>query len=185
MRKALKEITDRAVVDGLLRTCQVGRLGTVGPEGRPMIKPLNFCFHNGHIYFHSAREGEKMEHITANPRVCFETDLPVALVRARRNPCDCEYLYRSVIAEGRAVVVTDEQERREALDALMQKYQPDGEWGEYTAQRLVLTAVVRIEIERMTGKEDLGKGALREAAIAAIADGGPLPVVLERPKEYL
>jgi nitroimidazol reductase NimA-like FMN-containing flavoprotein (pyridoxamine 5'-phosphate oxidase superfamily) len=183
MRKAHKEITDRRVVEGLLDACHVGRLGTVGPGGRPMIKPLNFCFHGGHIYFRSAREGEKMAHIATNPRVCFVADLPVALVRARKNPCDCEYLYRSVIAEGRAVVVADEAERREALDALMRKYQPGGGWGDYTEKRLGLTAVVRIEIERMTGKEDLGKGALREAALAVLKGGGPLPVVLERPEE--
>jgi hypothetical protein len=38
---------------------------------------------------------------------------------------------------------------------------------------------VQIEIEEMTGKEDLGKGLLLEKALQALASGEPLPVSLE------
>jgi len=69
MRRAKKEIQARAVVDNLLNTCPVGRLGTIGNDGYPRIKPLNFVYLNGKIYFHSAKEGEKIDDIIRDNRV--------------------------------------------------------------------------------------------------------------------
>ncbi len=181
MRKANKEITDRPVIERLLGTCAVGRLGTNGRDGYPVVKPLNFAYHGGRIYFHTAKEGEKIEDIGRDDRVCFEVDLPIAFVKGMPdNPCKAEYLYRSVIAFGRATIVADEAERGRAFKALMDKYQPGGEYGPYLPEKLGLTGIVRIEIERMTGKEDLGTGALREKVLAALKAGAQLPLELER-----
>ena len=35
----------------------------------------------------------------------------------------------------------------------MTKYQPEGGYGEFLPEKLVLTAVIRIDIEEMTGKQ--------------------------------
>jgi nitroimidazol reductase NimA-like FMN-containing flavoprotein (pyridoxamine 5'-phosphate oxidase superfamily) len=180
MRQAKKEITDRDAVIGVLNACPVGRLGTVGRDGYPMIKPLNFAYHDGKIYFHSAREGEKIEDIRRDDRVCFETDLPIALVKSKGSPCRAEYLYRSVIVKGRAHIVEDRTERLRGLTLLMRKYQPEEGYGEFPEEKLAVTGVVRIDIEEMTGKEDLGKDQLRAAALKALEDKAHLPVVLER-----
>ena len=61
MRKLNKKITDPSVILDLLNTCHIGRLGTVGSDGRPTVKPLKFAYHEGRIYFHCAREGEKLD----------------------------------------------------------------------------------------------------------------------------
>jgi hypothetical protein len=61
----------------------------------------------------------------------------------------------------------------------MRKYQPGGECGDFPEAKLALTAVVRIDIETMTGKEDLGKGALRERVVAGLQAGTPLPIELQ------
>lgn len=180
MRKANKEIKDRSIIEGLLKSCPVGRLGTIGKDGYPMIKPLNFAYHDGRIYFHSAPAGEKIDDITRDKRVCFEVDLPIAFVRAKNQPCEAEYLYRSVIIRGRASVVRNSDERAAAFKYLMDKYQPDGGYGVYLPEKLAITGIVRIDVEEMTGKEDLGKGALKEKALAAIERNIPLPIVLER-----
>jgi nitroimidazol reductase NimA-like FMN-containing flavoprotein (pyridoxamine 5'-phosphate oxidase superfamily) len=84
MRRSKKEIRDRNVIVELLNTCSVGRLGTVTQNGYPMVKPLNFVFHDEKIYFHTAKEGEKIEDIRRDSRVCFEVDLPIALVEQRK-----------------------------------------------------------------------------------------------------
>ena len=181
MRKAQKEIRDRTVVEGLLRTCHVGRMATVGGDGYPMVKPLNFAYRDGSIYVHSASEGEKIADIRRDGRVCFEVDQPIAFLKARTQPCEAEYLYRSVIVKGIAHLITEDGERREALDLLMQKYQPEGGLGEFPPAKLALTAIIRIDIEEMTGKEDLGQGTLREAALKALREM-PEPVRLERPQ---
>lgn len=180
MRKANKEIKDRSVIEHLLRTSHVGRLGTNGKDGYPRIKPLNYVYDRGVIYFHSAREGEKIEDIRRDDSICFEVDLPIAFVKgAPDNPCRAEYLYRSVIIYGRAAEVEDEAERRRALKSLMEKYQPAGGYGEFLESKLAVTAVVRINMERITGKEDLGKDHIREAAHAALQSGAALPITLE------
>jgi len=178
VRKENKEIKDISVIEHLLRTCPVGRLGTIGRDGYPMVKPLNFAYHNGNIYFHTALSGEKIEDINRDNRVCFETDLPIAFVRAKNQPCEAEYLYRSVIINGSAGVVIDPDERTKAFKALMAKYQPEGGYGPYQLKKLELTGIVRIDIEEMVGKEDLGKGDLREQALKALDLGLALPIVL-------
>jgi uncharacterized protein len=180
MRQSKKEIKDQEVVIGLLKTCHVGRLGTVGRDGYPMVKPLNFAYEDGKLYFHSAQEGEKIDDIKRDSRVCFETDLPIALVKSTGSPCRAEYFYQSVIIKGRAYSVDDPSEKLRGLKLLMRKYQPERGYGEFPEEKLKLTAVVRIDIEEMTGKEDLGKEQLREAALKALEDKVALPIVLER-----
>jgi nitroimidazol reductase NimA-like FMN-containing flavoprotein (pyridoxamine 5'-phosphate oxidase superfamily) len=178
MRKANKEIKDVSVIEQLLKTCQVGRLGTNGRDGYPMVKPLNFSYDDRKIYFHTALAGEKIDDIKRDNRVCFEVGLPIAFVRAVNEPCEAEYLYRSVIIKGRASLVEDHGERTLAFKSLMDKYQPEGGYGRYPDEKLAMTGIVRIDIEEMTGKEDLGKGAHRERALEALEQGLALPVVL-------
>jgi nitroimidazol reductase NimA-like FMN-containing flavoprotein (pyridoxamine 5'-phosphate oxidase superfamily) len=180
MRRHTKEILDTNIMRELLDSCHVGRLGTNGSDGYPVVKPLNFAFLNGNIYFHTAREGEKIDDIRRDSRVCFEVDLPIAYVKSNKNPCKASYLYRSVIIRGKAYLIDHQEERRAALNALMKKYQPDGGYGEYLEEKLRITGVVRIDIEEMVGKEDLGAAELREAAINALAVKAPLPFILER-----
>jgi nitroimidazol reductase NimA-like FMN-containing flavoprotein (pyridoxamine 5'-phosphate oxidase superfamily) len=159
MRRSEKEIKDGAVIAELLQSCPVGRLGTVGKDGYPVVKPLNYVYHEGKIYFHTAKEGEKIEDIKRSDRVCFEVDLPLAYVKAEGLPCRAAYLYRSVIIKGRARIVEDREEKLRALKLLLEKYQPEGGYGEIPKSGLARTGVVRIDIEEMTGKEDLGQKA--------------------------
>ena len=156
MRVAKKEISDKKTVENLLAQCAVGRLGTVGREGYPMVKPLNFVYHEGRIYFHSARKGEKIEDIKRDERVCFEVDLPLAFVRGEGSPCKADYRYQSVICTGRARLVEESREKLAALKALMEKYQPEGGYGDFPEEKVALTAVIRIDVLTMTGKQDLG-----------------------------
>jgi hypothetical protein len=156
MRKEKKEIRNRAVIDKLLNTCPVGRLGTLGKDGSPRIKPLNFVYLDGTIYFHSAKEGEKIDDISRDDRVVFEIDEPMGYVKGDINPCSARFLYQSIMVKGKAVVVDDVAERLLALRSLMEKYQPEGGYGEFLPEKLAITAVVRIDIEEISGKEDIG-----------------------------
>ena len=180
MRKPHKRITDLAVIFNLLDTCHVGHLGTISSDGWPAIKPLNFARLDWLIYFHCALEGEKLYDIRRDNRVCFEVDLPVAYVKGNSdNPCQAEYLYRSVIIRGRATLVEDKTEKILALNCLMRKYQPETTFNGYNGDNLDRTGIVRIDIDDLSGKEELGKDDLREKALQALSSGGPLPVILE------
>jgi len=155
MRRNKKEIKDPKIINGLLETAQVGRLGTIDCDGYPMIKPLNFVYADGKIYFHTALSGEKIEDIKRNNRVVFELDLPIAYVKADNNPCSAKYLYRSVIIKGRATMVEDRMDKIFVLKRLMEKYQPEGGYGDFPAEKLDITGIVRIDIDEMTGKQDI------------------------------
>jgi uncharacterized protein len=180
MRRAEKAVTDPRRIEEILWTCATGRLATVGLDGYPMVKPLNFAFDGRSIYFHTAQEGEKIEHIRRESRVCFEADLPVAYVAAGSEPCQADYLFLSVIVKGRAALVAGEEEKRAALDLLMRKYQPEGGYGEYPPEKFRRVGVVRVDVEEITAKEHLRDGALRESALEALRGNAPLPLRLPR-----
>ena len=181
MRRTTKEIKNEGIIIALLNTCHVGRLGTIGKNGYPMVKPLNFVYHGGKVYFHSAQEGEKIDDIRHDNRVCFEVDLPIAFVKSKVSPCRASYLYRSVIITGRAFIVKDGAERVLALHRLMEKYERGCGYREFPEDKLNLTAIIRIDIEEMAGKEDLGKEqSVREEVQKALEQKMPLPIVLER-----
>ena len=155
MRRNKKEIKDPEIINDLLKTAPVGRLGTLDSHGYPMIKPLNFVYADGKIYFHTALSGEKIDDIRRNNHVVFEVDQPIAYVKADNNPCTAKYLYRSVIIKGRATLIEDRTQRISALKRLMEKYQPDGGYEDFPEEKLALTRIVRIDIDEMTGKQDI------------------------------
>lgn len=211
MRRNEKEIKDKTVIIELLNTCHIGRLGTIGKDGYPMVKPLNFVYYDekgkiplnplfskgesnippfskggqggfsgGRIYFHTAKEGEKIEDIKRDSKVCFEVDLPIAYVKAKNNPCEADYLFKSVIIKGKAKIIEDREEKIFALDCLMEKHQPGGGYGDYTEDKLKKVGIVRIDIEEMTGKEDLRDGGIKEMVLKALKEKAPLPITIER-----
>jgi nitroimidazol reductase NimA-like FMN-containing flavoprotein (pyridoxamine 5'-phosphate oxidase superfamily) len=155
MRRDKKEIKDPNVITELLKTAPVGRLGTVGQDGSPMIKPLNFIYNDRKLYFHTALTGEKIEDIRRDNRIVFEVDQPIAYVAGDQNPCGAKYLYRSVIIRGRVTIIEEKEEKIRALKGLMEKYQPEGGYGDFLEEQLSITGVMRIDIWEMTGKQDI------------------------------
>ncbi len=151
MRRKEKEITDRAVMEEVLREAQIGRLATCS-GGEPYVVPVNFVYADGMIYFHGHREGKKMGNISRNPRVCFEVDSGEVLEADR--PCDYNFEYRSVVVQGFARVVEDPERALRALRRLVDKYA----FGKgRTLERGDLErhgglVVVEVEVGEMTGK---------------------------------
>jgi len=118
-----------------------------------MIKPVNFVLIEGDFFFHSALQGEKIEQLMSDPRVVFEVDEGRAYLPATDKPCAASYAYLSVIATGRAEIVTDGDLRLTVLNALMKKYQPDGGYRVVTSAMAETTAVIRVRVEKLSAKE--------------------------------
>jgi nitroimidazol reductase NimA-like FMN-containing flavoprotein (pyridoxamine 5'-phosphate oxidase superfamily) len=149
MRRAEREIKDRQAMEEILRRAPVCRLGLCDGD-RPYVVPLSFGYEEGCLYFHSAPEGRKMEIIEANPHVCFEVDVDEEYAGAEV-PCDWTVKYRSVIGFGRAHLLEGAEEKRRALDVILAHYS-DREY-EYPEGALNKVAVVRVDVEDMTGKQ--------------------------------
>jgi nitroimidazol reductase NimA-like FMN-containing flavoprotein (pyridoxamine 5'-phosphate oxidase superfamily) len=156
MRRPEREIKDQETIKAILGQSQVGRMATVNREGYPVIKPLNYFYGDGKIYFHSSRKGEKISDIRRGSPVCFEVDQSIAYVPAKGPACSASYYYRSILIKGKASLVNSQKKKMEILGKLMEKYQPEGTYEGIAEEALHKTAVVEISIEEITGKENLG-----------------------------
>jgi nitroimidazol reductase NimA-like FMN-containing flavoprotein (pyridoxamine 5'-phosphate oxidase superfamily) len=156
MRHPERELKDRETIIAVLEKSPVGRIATVNREGFPVIKPVNFLFWDGKIYFHSSKKGEKIKDIRRGGPVCFEVDEPIAYVKAKGSACKANYYYRSIIIKGKAALVNRRLRKLKILERLMKKYQPEGGYEGIPEQILGKTAVVEISIQEITGKENLG-----------------------------
>lgn len=149
MRKYKQEITDQAVLEDILRRAVVCRIG-LSDDNMPYVVPVCFGHRDGCIYFHSAREGRKIEIIKKNNQVCFEVDVDVEPVPGEP-ACNWTVKFKSIIGFGIASLVEDRDERIHALKVIMDHYSGTGSY-EYEPRPLDLTAVIKIEIQSMTGK---------------------------------
>jgi hypothetical protein len=137
----------------LLERMPVGRLAVMTGEG-PYVVALNYLFFEGAIYFHSALAGRKIEALRADPRVCFLVDDPGPQVLWEQG-CGISQIYRSVICFGTAGFVEEPEEKRRILEKMIRKFVP----AHYSISplndpNLGKTAVVKIAVESMNGKEN-------------------------------
>ena len=153
MRRKDKQIKNQERVDEILHRAQVGRLGTISANGTPMIKPVNFLYQKGKVYFHSAPKGEKIDHLASSSKVCFEVDEPLAYIPATDSACDASFAYQSVIVEGKARLIQDPEQKIAILNALTEKHQPGANLRPLDKKMVQGVVVVEITPEKMTGKE--------------------------------
>jgi len=141
----------------------VGRISSIDENGFPQIIPMNFVFLNDAIYIHSHVKGEKLNNISRNNKVGFEADRELEFLPSYfEDPHDAslaDTLYISVVIKGIASFVTDREEKTLALNGLMKKYQPEGQYDPIKSDMRVLDAVTVIKIvpETMSGKYKIGQ----------------------------
>ena len=126
MRRKEKEIIDKSEIESIIRKSMVCRLG-LADNGRPYVVPLCFGYDNGALFFHSAKEGRKIEILKKNNQVCFEFDIAPE-IKTGKTACAWGMKYQSVIGFGKTLFVEDPDERRKALDVIMRQY-ADGDFG--------------------------------------------------------
>jgi nitroimidazol reductase NimA-like FMN-containing flavoprotein (pyridoxamine 5'-phosphate oxidase superfamily) len=149
VRRREKEITKKSLIESILQRAAVCRIGLCD-QGTPYVVPVHFGYKDNCLYFHSATEGRKVDVLKQNNRVCFEVDLDVKLVPSDA-PCKWSVQYLSVIGFGKASFVDDLQEKREALNVIMEHY--SGRSYEYRDDALNDVAIIKVEIDSMTGKQ--------------------------------
>jgi uncharacterized protein len=152
MRRSQNEITDPAEVEALLRNGDVLHLATSDAEG-PYVVPLSFAYSDGVVWAHSAEEGRKIDALTADPRVSFTVVGFAELADGDGPPCTWSTRYRSVIGSGRARIVTQGPELLQGLSALVERF--GGDPADLPAAPRGV-AVIRIDVERLTGKASDG-----------------------------
>lgn len=165
------QIQSKEKIAEFLNREHVGRIATVDSNGYPQIIPMNFVFFNNAIYMHSHTRGEKLENIRANPKSGFEVDRELEFLPSYfSSPTDAslaDTLYISVVIKGESVLVQDPREKALALNAMMQKYQPEGRYEPLRPEMNVLNYVEVIKVlpEDMRGKYKIGQHMKRQDRI--------------------
>lgn len=133
----------------LLNRAQEGTLGTISDNGYPYTVIVNYVFYNGKIYFHSAKEGHKIDNIVSNNKVSFTVFDNVKIIEE-----EFTTKYKSVTLFGKAKIIPG---NREVLMELIKKYSNNFlESGQkYVNKSFDTTILVEIDIEHITGKERL------------------------------
>ena len=141
----------------------VGRISSIDKNGFPQIIPMNFVFLNDAVYMHSHVKGEKLDNISKNNKVGFEADRELEFLPSYfedpHNAALADTLYISVVIKGIGVLITDREEKVLALNGLMTKYQPEGQYDPLESDMKVLDAVSIIKVipQTMHGKYKIGQ----------------------------
>lgn len=117
-------------------------------EGMPYAVPLSLARTDEQtFYFHCALEGKKLDILQTSPNVCLTA---VTKCKPTVGPKDGSFTleFKSAIAFGRAELVTDDTEKREALRAICLRFLPHHmEAFDAAVERsMSRTAIVRITL---------------------------------------
>ena len=157
------EIKSKDKIIEFLNSQETGRVCSIDKEGYPQIIPMNFVYRNDSIYMHSHIKGEKLENVARNSKVGFEVDQSLEFLPSYfTHPTDAsqaDTLYISVVIKGTGSIVTDRNEKTLALNALMEKYQPEGGYEPIAPQMEVVdeVAIIKVVPITMRGKYKVGQ----------------------------
>lgn len=171
------EIQSKNKIIEFLNREPVGRIASLDPNGFPQVIPMNFVFVQtkdprilSHriikldaVYMHSHPFGEKLENIKRNSKAGFEVDRHVCFLPSYYfHPSDAsqaDTLYISVVMKGNAMIVEDDEEKAEALNSLMEKYQKEGRYEPLDPHMPSVQEVTVIKIvpEEIRGKYKIGQ----------------------------
>lgn len=121
MRRKDREVSNIEDIKSIIEKCKVCHLAMVD-KGMPYVVPLNFGYvidnNSLTLYFHSAKEGRKIDILNENNTVCFEMTYEGKLGYIE-NPCNSGYYFESVLGFGHVEFIEDITEKCKALTILM------------------------------------------------------------------
>lgn len=144
--------TDKELIESTIRKCDVCFVGLADTDGTPYVLPMNFGYHEGVIYLHSAHEGRSISILGRNPKICitFSTDHDLVFQHPK---VACSYRMRakSVICWGKVTFIEDPALKVEALDVIMKQYSDLA--FKYSDPAIANVKIWKVEIEEISCKE--------------------------------
>lgn len=146
---------ERSLVHEILDEAYLAHVGFV-VDGQPRVLPMTYGRIGDDLYLHGAA-GNGMLRAADGAEVCITVTLLDGLVLAR-SAFHHSMNYRSVVLFGTATKVTDEDEKRRAVDAVVEHVLPgrSGAAREASASELRATAVLRLPIHEGSAKVRTG-----------------------------
>ena len=139
-REAALEVIDKSVYS---------MIATVNGDGSPYCIPISPVRGGEWLYFHSALEGQKIDNLRANNRVCVS-----CVGDHEAIPGKFALMFESAVIAGTAQEVTDREEKLSALRLLSERYTPNNMAGFDKAieREYDLTSVWKIHMDEISGK---------------------------------
>ena len=151
-RKPERGRYDRGTVEAILDEALICHVGfTV--DGQPYVIPTIHARRDDVLYLHGSTASRMLRTVGDGVRVCVTATIVDGLVLAR-SVFDHSLNYRSAVVLGRAVPVTQDDEKIEALRAVVEHIAP-GRWGEArtpTPSELKQTTVLRLGLAEASAK---------------------------------
>ncbi|MCH4193569.1 MAG: pyridoxamine 5'-phosphate oxidase family protein [Butyrivibrio sp.] len=147
MRRFNQGLSEEACVS-ILKAQPRGILAVHGEDGYPYALPLDYIYMDGRLYFHCAKEGHKLDAITADDRVSF-----CVMDEGFRKEGEWALNISSVIIFGRVRKIEDSAETIRIVRQLALKYYPTPEAAEEEVGKAAARVqILELTIDHMTGK---------------------------------
>lgn len=150
MRKINQEISDPAIIEQMLSTATICRIGMIDNR-KPYIIPLNYGYSDGYLYIHSAPEGKKIEILKENNQICFEIESTATTI-PHEIPCKWSEKYRSIIGYGTVEFINDFKSKNDALGIIMKQHGAVGAQI-FEKKQVEFVVILKIKIDQLTAKQ--------------------------------
>lgn len=176
-RKRERGSYERELIDAILDEALVAHVGIVDEDGQPFVIPTLHGRDGDVVYCHGSAASRTLRALAAGTPACLTVTLLDGLVLAR-SAMHHSANYRSVVLLGRARLVSDEEEKRAALRAIVEHIVP-GRWADVrapTVSELKATSVLALGIEEASAKVRTGGPVDDEEDYALDGWAGVIPL---------
>jgi len=151
MRRKDREITSVDEYIEILVNNNLGFLSTINEDSSSYVVPVNYFYEDNCIYFHSSKEGHKIDNMKNNPIVSFAV--------VGKNEINLEKFttsYESVVIFGKASFIEDFDEKLSILNKMMASLGRIVDVEKHYKPSVIQddTSVIQIKINRITGKRN-------------------------------
>ena len=153
MHKKEREITNSEDISKILKQ---GKYAVIAMcrDSEPYAVTLSYGYdlENNALYFHSAKEGLKIDFIIVNPNVCATVIEDLGYIAGQ-----CAHSYTSVVIWGKMSVVENLEEKKRAMDLMINHLEENP--NEVKAKliknndRYEGVGILRLDIDEITGKK--------------------------------
>lgn len=148
-RKNYQTTTEQAYT--ILQNCKYLAIAMLNEDGSPYNVVVETVCDQGKVYFHCATEGQKLDCIRHDPRICA-----TGVADAVRVPEKATTQYASVTLHGKARILTDPARKEAVIRKHSQQFGVTPENIQAILDRSFASmAMVEIEIEEITGKNSM------------------------------
>ncbi len=170
---------DRETINAILDEGFICHAGFV-VDDQPYVIPTGYARVDDHVYIHGSSASRMLRDLSGGINVCVTVTLIDGLVLAR-SAFHHSINYRSVVILGNAALVTDPEEKNQALEAVTEHIVP-GRWNDVrwpTELELKATTVLKLAIDEASAKIRTGDPKDDEEDYAMDVWAGVLPLRLE------